>query len=393
MPVTLICLALGAALQLALLRRLAPSALVGDENEYALPADRLPLAAWVRVPLHRGLMQAAIRLWPSAPAVHGARLFVGVQALAALGLVTGYAEVRWGALPAALAGALLLLSLERAILALHLWPDTAIGLCWLAAALLVGRDDSAAALALAAVGGVALGLRIEGAALCAVAVAQPLAQGEPSDAALAAALCSGVAALYMAWNRHLSGRWQLDSTIGFNLRVARIDAATPTSPVAETMRRALAQTGAAPRSPARRHLTRLAARLRALLGPETFVTQALLQTGAARYGGGWRPDRPLVALALRHWFSLSMGLTLLLLPFAAPGRAALLGLAALVYALLVVRSRYRMALMPLMALICAEGLHAAQPDPQGWLAGLTGVLLLALVLWRAPRTDEIRQSA
>lgn len=395
MIVTAAALALGLALQFCVLSSLRPMHLIGDEHEYGR-ADP-PAMPWVRVPLNRFVMRAAIRV-SGRPDHMAARAVNGVFAAIGVGLAVGWTEYQAGPFSALAVAGILLISVERALLAMHLWPDTALGVLWLAAAILFDQDRADLAPMMAVIGGLALGLRVDGLAISALAiVAGVLAGGGGIAQALPACLITaGFIAVYTAWNRARSGHWILDSTIGFNLSVFRNDATGRFDSIGQVMRhvrvaRSSGQVAQARlRTPAAL-LPRILARLRLLLGPETFLSEVVMRENAGGYRQGHALLRnPALRGVLRWHFPILMALTLFTLPGQPGARAVMIALPILVFSLLVTRSRYRMALLPMMAVFAAEGVQMMLFAPTG-RALVIGTLLMALfaaLLRAAPRLRE-----
>jgi hypothetical protein len=322
----------------------------------------------------------------------GARVAVPFVSLATIGVATGIVGHVAGPAAAIATAVMLLLSVERLVLSVHLWPDISMGLVVLLAGLLLCDYSSDNMALLALVAAVGLGLRIEGAVLCLVAMVLPLTlQGLTTQQLLTPPLIIGSAAcLYCLLNRLIHGRWALDTTLGFNLRIARLEMNDPVAPVSTLMKTALHSYNntsptpkpmpSHPASALVRATIQLFARMKSILGPETFVSQNLVQNNRPEYAN---PDflypPAFCSLALRYGFTLSFLGTLLVLPFAPPPLAALLLGATFVYSGIQTRSRYRMALLPLMAV--AFGLGAAElvQNPEGWDL-LTGLILVSAFL-------------
>lgn len=399
-------------LQVAFWQWLRPSRLVGDEVEYLRPVRRIgadgPVggAPWVRVPLHgwlmrtltQGVMRGVDRGRDKGRAVPG-RMLTSACAALAVWVAVGWLAQHASPTIALAALVLLCLSAERAVLALHLWPDAAIGLCWSLFAVALIAPDGPDAITLAVVGAVALGLRIEGAVLCGIAVVAPLVgpSPDPAGAGVAAVIVAASVALWMAMNRWFAGTWRLDTTTAFNLTVFRLDAARPDASIRQGMKAALRVHGpsgetAPPRPELRRALPRLAARLRLLLGPETFVTERLLARNAPGYTaserlqtlGLWRGN-------LRYGFTALAILAGVGLPLAPLPLIVLTLLSVCIYSALLTRSRYRMAIMPLLAMAGGAGWSRAMSDGTllGLMPGAAGVLVLAVLLARAPVLSEL----
>ena len=259
---------------------------------------------------------------------------------------------------------------------------------------LISSTEKAAALAIVAT--IGLGVRIEAALLCLLAVVLPLTLADVvmSTKLVPTMICLGGASCYCLYNRLTMGQWNLDSTTRFNLRVARLGLADPAAPISTLMRNAVRTynyTGATAEpvlalkeKPRSRVINQFFSRLKTLLGAETFVSQNLLQNNRAGYTnpqdlhhsswGGW---------ALRYGFTLSYMATLLVLPFAPFALTGLLICATLVYAGVQTRSRYRMVLLPLMSVVFGMGTIELVRDPAGVGLVFSAVAAAAFVtlLW------------
>lgn len=381
------------ALQVLLLKHSRPRRLVGDETEYLARDARATSKLWVRVPMHGAMLRLAQWLGRGTFAGY-ARLTVAVQSALATALVVGVAGEQWGVLPACLAALMLIPSAERAILANHLWPDIVMGLFWAVAIYLVLVPGPTNALALAACGGIAMGIRIEGAIFGGLAVLVAGLQGDLAMSVTALVVNLAFVSLYVGWNRYLTGRWALDTTVGFNLTVFRVDADDPQNTIGQSQRASVRHHQEGRKAPQTRWINlpgRFAARLRLLLGPESFVTQKLLGCNAPDYTHPWPADGSLWRINLRHWFTLCFVVLLLLAPYTDLQAQAVLALGATVYAALSVRSRYRMALLPAMALLSAQGLASIIAAPR---MGASLVSLAALVAcWALLRfAAELREN-
>lgn len=395
MIVTTGAMALCLVLQSWALHRLRPARLIGDEQEYAQAVP--PPMPWVRVPLNRFVMRGAVRVTGGSDPL-GARVASSVIATLVLGLAVGWVELRAGPFAALIVALVLLTSIERALLALHLWPDTALGGLWLAAALLMAPGGAQAAPHVALIGGIAMGLRIDGLAICVLAVGVGLIfeGGGLEPALLAGLIAAGFGIAYLVWNRIMTGRWVLDSTIGFNLSVFHADAAGRFDSINQVMRHVATGrrdgrgTGAARHSPVV-ILRRLAARLRLLFGSETFLSQTVVAQDGAGYRDSGGALRHPFAVALLRWHFPILGLvTLPVLPSLPGPWLFVAALISVILCLLVTRSRYRMALLPLLAVSAVEGWRSVLEA--GSISGLwSGGLLLALfgvILTTAPRLRE-----
>jgi len=403
MPVTLLTLGLTIAFQLAALIALAPSRLVGDEAEYAFGGaggGAHPL--WIRVPLQGWLVRLfdrTVRL----PNVGGGRMFSGCCAIAAATLATGYVEHSHGSWAALITAAILIVSVERAVLAIHLWPDSFLSLLLLLFALLLQDPTTATAPWLAVIASLAFAIRVDNAALVPVAVLAPLVmlpQQAPGAVLFPAAIVAVAIGALCLRSRLLFDSWLPDTTFAFNLAVARRDIAQPNATVdtlmSETARARRDTAAPAPRGRKRwsRAVSTFLIRLKTILGPETFVAQQLVARGVVGYrrSGLLTPPSPLAAL-LKHGFTVTVALLLLSLTRAPDGLLFVFGTFVFVYSFVQTRSRYRVALLPLLAVIVGTALpgtvEALASGGGVPLLSVAALLALAALLWAVPARREI----
>jgi hypothetical protein len=395
------------AQSLALLLLLAPRRLTGDEREYAR-ADKP--RHWVRVPGYGAFVRACMRLSRSAGAAppgaraFPARLINGAVGAGAVGLAVYAAGALGGALAAGLAALLLLVSVERALLAVHLWPDTLLGLAVLAFALLSMQSGPEAFAGIALVVGLSVAIRIDSLVLLPAAAILAFLGGPQG---LAPSLIGAAVALVLAtfYNRARFGVSAPDTTFAYNAAVWVHDRAAQDAPT-EALQRAAGATlrgdGVAPARPdvrLRDRLAGLTARLATLLGRETFLSDRLLdRTGnLARYRpGGQRRVRRWLGLALRWTTTVQMLLAVAVLPQTDPALAVPLGLGLTASALVATRSRYRVAYLPVMAVATAvalAGLVEGGIAVSALSAGGLAALALAVFLAAIPARREMAPAA
>ena len=137
---------------------------------------------------------------------------------------------------------------------------------------------------------------------------------------------------------------------------------------------------------------RIPVRFRQLAGPETFVSQNLLPGNHPRYAA----HRSLLAAGpaaglLRHGFPVVAALTFAVLPVTPLPPLATLAALAATYCGLQCRSRYRMALLPLMAAMIGMGIVRTFETPQA-LPILSGAALAAGYVVAMIRLPERRES-
>lgn len=385
-------------IQLRALFVLRPARLVGDENEYARDPASPPQALWVRTPLFG--VWVRVCTWAAGGRALGPRVANSALSAATVGLVAHEIQRAAGPIPALIGGALIIASLERAVLSVHLWPDIAMGLLWLICLSIIGTPDPLQPLWLSLVGGVALGIRVEGAALWLLCLLAVLTlPGASFGWILAAtALSLTIPWVYILWNGRTLGIWRLDTTTRFNTQVALEDATSRATTVSAVMRQTAQQLrgGIADRVPAQSPslkalLPRVAARWRLLLGPETFVSQVLCANDMVLYHPGHTLLRtPVGQINLRHGFSAIFAAALVVLPLAQPLSIAVLALMILIYGGVVSRSRYRMAILPLITVQAVTGWHRVwdQGIGSGLVWGLALGAVFAALLVFAPRLDE-----
>ncbi|MEQ9259946.1 MAG: hypothetical protein RIG84_12710 [Roseovarius sp.] len=392
----LLPVAAGAAalvLQHWLSRRLNPQTPVGDEKEYLGARQTL----WVRVPLQGWLMRAAARLTPQRRDL-GGRWLTGLLSALSVAGATLWVASEAGPGPALVTALTLLLSVERAVLALHLWPDIAMGALLLAFTWCVQLPSPVAAAVVAAL---AFGLRIEGLALCVWAAAMPffgtgmLTPAILSPAAFAPAMIGlGALAVCTVSGGLRTGIWRPDTTFAFNLRAASSSARNPDAPVGQVMLETMRETRQGAARPGLKTvpaiLRDIPRRMRNVLGAESFLRHNVLGRNLATYGPAHARLFSGPVGAGLHWgFTATAFATAVVLPLqSAPVIAALLG-GCLIYGGLFTRSRYRMALLPLMAVALGLGVDRLGDRPELALAGLAGALALSLLISRArPRREE-----
>jgi len=373
-------------------RLLAPTDLVGDESDYlGIEGKTSEPHLWVRVPLFGWLIRL-VSSRPAAAPFAAARVTAGVISAAGVAGVAGWVAAVAGPIPATIAMLAVLLSFERAVLALHVWPDTAMGVLLLGFVVCATQDAPVAAALVAAL---AFGIRIEGAVLCLWAALMPLGGDALTIADTVPAAIALMALLgYTATNGWRYGDWRPDTTFVFNRRVSALARQKPDAPLPEVMRECIAQhlAGAAlPQAGKGASDNREAMRrLRQIVGPESFVTQKLLGENP----GGYGPGRAVLGAGwanwwLRHGFSvlaLTCAPMIPLVPF--PVSGALVG-GVLLYSAVLSRSRYRMALLPLIGATIGMGLPRVPEAPWMALAGLAVAGVLAWALHHTSQRPEI----
>lgn len=394
--ISLFAVLIGVSLQIRLWRTLRPQNLVGDEHEYGFPAKPTSTLPFVRVPGQRWFVVFSAMILPGRNAI-GARILTSAISLLTLGMATLHVETNFGPGPAIATALVFLLSIERAVLALHLWPDIAMGLLWLGTALLMARHSADSLLPLAIIAAVALILRIDGLAIGVVATIFACTLDDVSLAARLTPLsfCLATALIIILYHRLTKGQWTLDSTLRFNLAVARNETALKTASLSKLMR----YTSIATRdqsAPLSWNWSRLAwdfaRRLKSLMGPDTFVSQNLLLTNKPAYANtGVILAAPRKLANLRFGFSASFGAMLMFVFFVPSALLVVLAVTVLVFGAVQTRSRYRMGMLPLVAVILGTGLGGflQSASVTGLSAGAILALLFVLLMVVLPERQEI----
>lgn len=391
-----IALLFATLLQVMVARRLRPSRYVGDEAEYCLKAAELrKKRPWIRVPLYRGVVQAWVRLG-------NARVGTSVMSLGTVVLAVWFVQAQAGALAAVLTAIMLVLNIERMVLALHLWPDTVLGLLVLAMGILLHGYSATTAVPLAIIAAIAQGIRIEAAAYCVFAALCPVVlSGVPVGMqGMPALVCLTAAAGYTAYNGFIHNKWRLDTTVGFNIAVAKTELSTPDASVSALMKQTVATQNGVKAAPGAAGslwvmLAQAVGRAKSLLGPETFVSQRLMQTNGPGYADpDWLMQPGIMRGWLRYGTTAGFLATLFVLPSALEAMgamAAMFGFATLLYCGLQTRSRYRMVLLPLQAVLFGFGAAEtwANPALPHILAGFGLIAVFLAVLIFARSRNEI----
>jgi hypothetical protein len=399
--------ALAAGQSLVLFRRLAPGRLVGDEAEYT-GVWHDPL--WVRVPAYGLLIRTLMRL----ARILGLRARRGPLRVARMGnialagagvgvavLVAGQAG---GPLGGALAALFLLTSVERALLAIHFWPEPLLGLLLLAYVLLAG-DTGAPAAGLAAVSGLAVLVRLDALALSAAAVGLALLGVGQTLAPTLLGQGAGLA-LATLWNWRRHGVAAPDTTLIYNLAVWRRDRAQPGLATEMLQRDAgltLRQRGPVPpalAAPRRGWPVAAAiARYATLLGRETFLSQRMLDP--ARDLGRYRPGqrdrlRARLGMVLGWGTTAQFVLAALLLPILPVTLVVPVAATLVVAGLVATRSRYRVTVLPTLAAGLAMALAGLASGEIAlaslWPGGLAAAGLWAFIAGVPARPESSEQA-
>ncbi|WP_299304214.1 hypothetical protein [uncultured Litoreibacter sp.] len=391
-------------LQLFALRRLAPQRLVGDEAEYLRIANGGPRSTvWVRVPLGAALLRP-FRHWAAADQIGAARLANSAVSSLSVGLAAWCAFQAGGLAAGVLAGALLLISVERCILAIHLWPDILLGL-WLLLFSQAMRDpgslpDMAVLGVIAALGFLT---RVDFLALAVVAVLLAALQDTafwPSLCLVAGPTAAAVVGLSL-WNGKRHGIWAPDTTARFNLAVAATEATHPQLTTAALMQKTLAAArggtgGGTPPDQPVEGLLRVAVgslglarrRLATLTGPETFVRQSLMSGNRAGYGPSHRVHiGGVIGLNLTGWSSCLLLAYLLTFHQHPPMLNLLIIVVVAVQSAVQTRSRYRMSLLPVLSTNVAVAICSGGAALPSWPGLMLALLFLGLLATTQPRAE------
>lgn len=406
-------------LQFAALRGMGRRRPVGDEIDYLTNArSREPLAPakFLRPPV---LPLIAAWCCRGGNGDNRMRVLMCAASVLTVALTTG-AAMHVGGASMALAAALVLTAQpERMILGCHIWPDTLIALVlaaqmWLLTAALPGSAGLVLGAILATVGVLVRIDFVIAVPLFAMAwnAAHPGTTSMPALILLALPLSS--LALLTAHNYRRYGRALPDDTWAFNLMVmaqsarasgtegriiepivARTEQEWLGLTAAERSQRALAALVDAARAP-RSLLQGLGRRILTLLGPDRFVTQMLLPPHRA-YPELMPERRARLEIWLKWAFPVvtAVGLVTLLTGVGSEREPLWpsLGLA-LALVLSHTRTRYRVALLPAMSLVAAEGItraaRASTDRPVETILVALVTLGLSAALSRVPSVAEIR---
>jgi hypothetical protein len=408
------------ALQAAALYGMGRRRPVGDEVDYLANArSREPLAPgkFLRPPALPLLAAWCCRLGRGDDSV---RVVMSAASVLTVAFTTASALQLGGATMALAAALLLTAQPERMVLGCHVWPDTLIALVlaaqmWILTVALPGNAGLVVGAILATVGVL---VRID------FVIAVPLfalawhAEHGGATVLPVLVLVGGplsALALLTAHNHRRYGRALPDDTWAFNLMVMSQSARASAvgshliEPVvtkteqewlglsgAERSRRALGALKDAAGSPGSL-LRGLGRRILTLLGPDRFVSQMLLPTHRAypELAGDWRGR-------LEFWLKWAFPALVALgvvtsLAGLRPASAYLWPSLGLAFALVMshTRTRYRVALLPAMSLVAAEGIDRGvrMLADHPVTVALVGVatLGLAAALSRVPSVEEIRQ--
>jgi len=379
-------------ISLSLLKYLHPQSLTGDEFEYARARHGVQ---WVRVPLFRAFF-AAVDLIPGAKNVAGFRRANILLSAVTTGIAVACAATLGGTGAGLITGVLLLLMLERSFFAIHLWPESLLGLLFLLCIMVMVHTPEPDGWVVGAVISLAFLTRVEFAALIVVPVIASL-MGQAwgwADVWQVISVFAVVFAAVSVRNGLKHGIWFPDTTALYNIRVFSLEIAMPAEPIGILMRTA-AQGGA----PAE---TQTAAqwfsipmgilrRFNTFFGRETFILQSLLQTNRTGYDLAARAVvRRRLHLPLKFGFALLFATALALAPVMPLLFWVSFCTVVAVSILVQTRSRYRISFIP--ALCFEVGLAAYNLTPavlaEVWPMSVALVLGFLVLLKLAPSRAE-----
>lgn len=385
-----------------------PQKAVGDEAEYlAGPSTGEQARLWLRVPLLFVLAWLAGRLSEHHKMLI-TRTFVSVLSAATVGLAAGFSQSQAGFAAGLTAGVLMILSVERIMLAIHVWPDALLGfwallfLCVITGA--EGQVDWAILGVIAALGYLT---RLDFALLAVVGVV--LVVPHAQSPFLAAFLLAGptlIAASLLALRNGIKhGVWRADTTFSFNLLVSTCAMETPNSATEDLMHQVSKKIASQGKGTAIargffaeilqapwQFLRALLQRVVVLMGRETFVNQKLIEANQASYAPAALSHKGRIFMA-----NLTFGFPTVLAGFLAVSPMVGRGAWGLILGLLVVqatvqtRSRYRMSVFPLLCTSIANSLW--QNAPASWplgavfLSGMTALFLGGVLMILKPQRE------
>ena len=373
-------------MHLAVLPKLRPKRLIGDESEYATVEP--PNVPWIRVPGQRWLIQGALRF-----TAHPVWLNIGLSILT-IAILAGYCALHFGAPAAIFVVIAMLFSVERIVLSHHLWPDIGLGLVLVCVSLLAASNLASAPVLVAVLAAMALTLRIEAAALCVVASLSPVltSTGTGWVTIVPALICATAVVALSVRAKLLHGIFWFDTTVPFNWRVAQKSVAMPDAPLNQVMR-SVAEGSSNPAQPGRAmaHLPVLLSRIRTYIGAETFIRQSLLRDNRAEYAdANWLDANHLIRLNLKYGFTFLVVMFLIFSPLMPISIWVTFSAVVILYTAVQTRSRYRMVVLPTMVLGIAHGLQTLieKPDLNAMWPGFIATLLALVILKLAPERRE-----
>lgn len=394
-------------IQLIVLKWLKPQKTTGDETEYINKAKHIDAEClWLRVPLFVLIPWLALR-WDERHQTRNARFLVSVISASTTGVAGWWVHQQAGLCAGLIAGLLILLSLERAILAIHLWPDIMLGLWFLLFTIAMTQADGQYGWGLLGIIA-ALGfltrldfavLGVFGWVLALVRDADPLISfvlviGPTLFAALLLAVRNGL----------VHGLWLPDTTFLFNFNVAATETKHPGATTGELMLRTAEKlrmgraNADSPWTGIRQVffnqpvlcLVQMFRRIVILLGRETFVRQNLVQHNRAAYVPALHLGT-IAGLNLLHWFSIVFVGFLFFIPDIRSDVVSLVLVMVFVQSSVQTRSRYRMSIYPALSASVVIGAWGAAGSGEviGWVSanGLLAVAAAFILIIARPRPE------
>ncbi len=384
---------------------LSPQKVIGDEGGYIALANNTPKNhLWLRVPLFI-IVPWLARLIGKKQQVRNARVLMSLISAATIGIAGFYTHQQAGIYAGFTTGLLLIFCFERAVLVLHLWPDALLGLWLLLFSIVMTQIEGPFGWSclgiLAALGFLTRVdftiLAIFGGAFAAFQNEAPLL---PLTLTIAPTLLA--AALLAVRNGRKHGIWWPDTTVFFNLSVSVIEAENPSSTTNQLMRmtsQKVKDSGNSYDSATRDliqgytdkpllFLYQFARRIITLLGRDTFVSQVLIDQNKAAY----LPQaqifkRKIGRLIMVFGFPLLFGAFLIQIP-ALRGDVVMLILAVIaVQSAVQTRSRYRMALLPVLATQVSIAFWHDGLQFDFTIPGLLVVCVTLILLFAKPRQE------
>ena len=392
------------------LRRLNPQQTLGDEVEYLTTSRKFPTAQlWVRVPLNFVLPWLAARLSNSHKTMI-ARSLVSVVSAATVGLAVGFSHSQAGVFAGLTAGLLMTLSLERIVLAIHIWPDTLLGFWSLIFMIAMSNTDAPPAwTTLGVIAALGFLTRVDFAALvCFGVVLAAFTAANPLIACISVAGPTLGAALILTLKNGLVHRvWSPDTTASFNFEVSVIETEKPSAATNELMTEAVSRTQSRPiaSSPRRDFLksivnapyqsfTALSHRIVVLLGQETFVSQNLIKRNRASYATDSTPIfGGILKTNVTYWVLIVF---VIFVAFSARMPVAVVLLVAtlvVVQCAVQTRSRYRMSVFPVLCASVAIAVWQTETIAFSRIHDVVSLLVACGVFWvlmSVPPRRELR---
>ena len=399
--IVLMFFGLSLLLQIKLLFTLKPLKLVGDESEYighnnATGQGKL----WVRVPFYGWLLALTPKFngqYHNAPY----RLFNGLIAALVVALsvwyVTDTLNWYWGVL----SGLISLLIIERAILAIHLWPETLLSFLLLSFCISVESWPSQTALIFTGlIIAFAFATRIDYISLLPVAYFLVLIYGDVSTFTFMSVLVPFLVTFVVLslYNGVKFGIWLPDTTLIFNIKVFNNELKGSNKPVETLMQETVKElkTLNEPKVKANWSLWNIIyqffRRLNNIIGKEVFITENLLKKNKGGYSdAGLNLFSKMVRFNLSYMFTLMVLIYLALIAFIPLVFTVALGAILFAASAIQTRGRYRVATIPTMVTGIVLGLHEMALVQVIWSDVLMGVVCIvcAAIVLLVPQRHEI----